>query len=263
MNSILSRIPRIRTRTLPVLITACGALGLIFRLLITITGLDDKGLMIPWHFSWVCLWLVTIAAAVILVLGVLPIRGPAAYRANSPGSIVGCGLAAGTALATAVGHFRTGAGPAHNLLAPVLFWIQGGLLLLAAAAFVLVGICRLLGKKPYFLLHGLICVFFALQMVTLYRNWSFDPQLHEYCFQLFASIALTMMAYQLACFDMGRGSHRKLWAWGLAAVYFCCLSAASGLFFIAEGVWAFTNLSNLRRPRQRRPAEAEVPVNNE
>lgn len=257
MNPILPRTFGIRPRSLPLVVTACGALGLLFRLLITVTGLDGKGLMIPWHFAWICMWLVTAAAAVILVIGVAPIRGPATHRASFPRSLsgaVGCVLAALSAIGAAVTHFRNM--DAFSLLA----YLQGGVMVLAAVAFLLVAACRLLGKKPLFLFHVVICAWFAVQMLDLYRTWSFDPQLHEYIFQLFACIALTAMAYQLASFDMGRISHRKLWAWGLAAVYLCCASASDGLFFIASGIWAFTNLSNLRRPRQRPTAETEIPA---
>ena len=260
MNPILSRLPKLRTRNLPLVIAGCGVLGLIFRLLITVIGLDGKGLMYPWHFTWICVWLMTIAAACIVILNVLPIRGPAAYRAAFPRSLsgaIGCALMALTAVGSLVTHFRT------EQINPLLHWLQGGLFLLAAAAFVLVGLCRLFGKKPTFLFHVAICVYFALEMLNLYRTWSFDPQLHEYCFQLFACIALTGMAYQLAAFDMGRGSHRKLWAFGLTAVYLCCMSASDGVLFITAAIWAFTNLSNLRRPRQPKIVEAEETANQE
>ena len=256
-------LPKLRTRTLPALILCCGIVGLIFRLLITVTAIDGKGLLIPWHPAWVCMWLMTAAAAAILILGVLPVRGPAAHKAAFPRSLygaVGCFLAAISALMTVVNHFRSGAVSVPGILGPVLFFLQGAVFFLAVAAFVLAGLCRLFGRKTNFLFHVVICLYFALEMLDLYRTWSFDPQLHEYCFQLFACIALTAMAYQLAAFDMGRGSHRKIWAAGLAAVYLCCLAATSGLFFITGGIWAFVNLSSLRRPRQRKTVEAEVPA---
>ena len=257
MNSLLSRVPRIRPRMLKLLMAACGVLGLIFRLLITVTAIDDKGLMTPWNPAWICLWLVTIAAAAILAAGVLPIKGPAAYRAAFPHSLAGAGagvLAAVCALAAAYDHFLSGG-------SGLVFFLQCGLMVLAALAFLLAAGCRLFGRQPLFLFHVAVCLWFALRMLTLYQTWSFDPQLQDYCFQLFACIALTMTAYQLAAFDMDRRSHRKLWAWGLASVYLCCLAATDSLFFISGGLWAFANLSNLRRPRQRR--EAEDPANIE
>lgn len=262
MNFPLSLLPKIRTRTLKLLIPACGILGLILRLLLTITGTDDKGLIAAGHPAWICLWLVTIAAAAILAVGVLPIRCPAEYKAAFPGSLwsaLGCILGAVSALAGGFAHLRAGFA-AVNFLGVILFYLQGAVIFLAAAAFVLVALCRLFGRKPLFLLHVVICMWFALQMLTLYQTWSFDPQLQEYVFQLLTCIALTQTAYQLAAFDMGKGSHRKLWAWGLTAVYLCCLSASSHLFFVTGAVWAFTNLSNPRRPRQRPVMEAEVPA---
>lgn len=253
MNTILSRLPKIRPRMLPALIAGCGIAGLIFRLLYTAIGTDGKGLLIPGHPAWICVCLTVIAAAGILVLGVLPIRGSADYSYAFPGSIfrtAGNVPAAVSVFTAAMAGFQTGP-------------VQGILLLLTAAAFLLVAFCRLTGKTPPFLFHAAICVYFAAQMLTLYRTWSFDPQLSDYCFQLFACIALTLTAYQLAAFDIGKGSHRKLWAAGLAAVYLCCLSADAGLFFITGGIWAFASLSNLRRPRQRKVLEAEEPINLE
>ena len=263
MNLSLSRLPRIRTRMLPLLSAACGVAGLLLRLLYAAIGTDDAGLLIPGHPAWICVCLVSVAAAAIAVLGVLPIRGPAAYRACFPRSVSGAagGVLSGiSALAAAVTHFRTGAPIFPGFLTPVLSFLQGAVMVLAAAALVLTALYRLQGQKPPFLSHVAICAYFAIQMLTLYQARSFDPQLQEYCFELFACIALTMTAYQLVAFDIGKGSHRRLWAWGLAAVYLCCLSAASGFFFIAGGIWAFTNLSNLRRPRQRKAIGEEIPT---
>lgn len=254
-----------RTQSLPLLTAACGAVGRILRLLHNLTGTDGKGLLLPWHPAWIGVCAVTLAAAVIVFLGVQSIRGVNAYQVCFPASVpaaIGCVLGAVSTVITCVTHFRAGAISSPSAMTPLLFYIQGAVMALAAVSFLLIALCRYRGSQPTFLYHAVICLYFALQMLTLYQVWSFDPQLQRYCFQLFACIALTMTAYQLACFDMGKGSHRKLWAWGLAAVYLCCLSADSGFFFIAGGIWALTNLSTPRR-RQRRTMAAEEPTNIE
>lgn len=258
-------LPKLEPKFLKRLFPVCGALGLLLRLLLTATGTDDKGLIVTHHPAMIGLWLLTAAAAALLI-GTRPIRGPVSFRSSFPGSpmaAAGCALAAVSALTAAVRHFRAGPAGSHVFLIKVTFLLQGILMVLATAAFVLLALCRLRGRKPPMLLHAAVCVYFALQMLGLYQTWSFDPQLVDYCFQLFACIALTMMAYQLASFDIGKGNHRLVWTWGLAAVYLCCLSVTDGLFFLTGGIWAFTNLSNLRRPRQRRQTEAETPSANE
>lgn len=251
----------LRPRMLKLLIPAAGLAGLLLRLLLNATGTDDKGLLRPWHPCWLLLLALTAAAALAIIAGTRPIRGSTAYRACFPGSVypaAGCVLAAVSAAVNAFAFWGSSAGPFVNPIAAAGHYCTGAALTLAPLALVAVALCRLKERKPNFLLHVVICLSFALQTLTLYQTWSFDPQIQHYCFQLLASIALTMTAYQLACFDTGKGSHRKLWLWGLAAVYLCCVSMANGLFFITGAAWAWTSLSALRRPRKPAAQETEV-----
>ena len=119
-------------------------------------------------------------------------------------------------------------------------------------------ICRMTGAKPPFPCHAALCVYFALRMVYQYRRWSSDPQLQDYCFTLFALMALMLSAYQQAAFDAGIGSHRALWFLSLAAVFLCCpamYGSRDWVLLLTCGVWAFTNLTVLSgKTRRRRPA---------
>lgn len=263
MNAPHPSLSPLKPRLLKCLIPACGGLGLLLRLLLTATGIDDKGLLMADHPAWIALLILTAAVTVVVLLGTAALRGSSGYRSSFPRSAFAAAagvLAAASAVISAVRHFSTG--PAlpggSGILAGALFSLSGAAMVLAAVSFILAGLCRLTERKPLFLFHVVICVWFAMEMLTLYQTWSFAPQLQDYCFQLFACIALTMTAYQLASFDIDKGCHRKLWFWGLSAVYLCCLCLNSGLFFIAGGLWAFANLSDPKRPRQRKPAEAEI-----
>ena len=260
MNSFLS------PRKMKLLVPACGILGLLLRLLYAATGTDRKGLLVSGHPAWIALLLLCAAAAAAVVLCVRGIRGPDSYRASFPHSNLS---AAGNVLA-AIGavactfHYWRGDDvfvQAFSPAASAARLLGGAALSLAPVAFLLAAVCRRRGRKPNFLLHVVICIYFAIQALSLYQTWSFDPQIQEYCFQLFASIALTMTAYQLALFDLDKGSHRKLWLFGLAAVYLCCLSLDCGLFYITGAIWAITALSSLRRKRTHKPAEEAVPTN--
>ena len=233
----------LKPNSLTLLLPGGGLLALLLRQLMASAAIDDKGLLIAGHPLWIGLWVLTAAAVLVLLLGVRTIQGPDNYRDSFPVSMLaalGCVPVLIPALQDTMAQFHSGS------LIPALISI------LAAMSFVVAALCRLTRKQVPFLCHSIICVFFALKMLSLYQTWSFDPQLHNYCFQLFACVALTITAYQQAAFDVGRGSHRLLWFWGLAAVYLCFACLDSGLFYAAGGSWALTNLTSLRIRRERR-----------
>jgi len=255
---------RLIPRNLKLLIPGCGLLGLLLRILLVATGTDGKGLIVSFHPAWIALLVLTFAVFAALLLSSGSIRGAMDYKASFPRSLIA--PAAGVLAAIAAGasllrHLRGDGFIAipPNIFTTAAFFLTGAVMVLAIIAFILAGLCRLTERKVPFLLHVVICVWFALEMLDLYRTWSFDPQIQDYCFQLLACIALAMTAYQLASFDIDKGSHRKLWFWGLAATYLCCLCLDSGLFYIAGAAWAWSNLTTLRR-RQRKTMETETPA---
>ena len=246
---------------LRLLIPGCGLLGFVLRRLLAAAGTDGKGLIIPGHPAWIALLVLTAAVALVLAAALGQLRGPGTYRESFPGSGIaaaGCIPAALSAALAALGHFQAGPAITDGRVNLPGFYLFGAVMVLAAAAFLAAGSCRLTARKPFFLLHAAVCAWFALEMLTLYQTWSFDPQLQDYCFELFACIALAMTAYELAAFDLDQGSHRKLWFWGLAAAYLCCLSLTSGLFFPACGLWALSALSTPRLRRERPRMEPEA-----
>ena len=248
---------------LRLLVPGCGLLGFVLRLVMVSAGTDGKGLITPGHPAWIALLVLTAAVALVLLAALGNIRGTAGHAGSFP--ISGFAAAGGVpaalgAVAAALRHFS--AGPVITggslLLTQAAFFLYGALMALAAVSFLAAGWCRLTERKPFFLFHVVVCAWFALEMLNLYRTWSFDPQLQDYCFELFACIALALTAYELAAFGLDKGSHRKLWFWGLASVYLCCLCLTSGLFFPVCGVWALSALSapRLRRERPRMEPEA-------
>ena len=128
----------------------------------------------------------------------------------------------------------------------------------SSAALAVVGLCRLMGMKPFFLLHVVPCIYFAFRMVCQYRFWSSDPQLQDYCFQLLACVTLMLMSYHHAAFGADIGRHNRLWFFSLISVYLCCLSVASPegrLLYLGTGIWAYTDLSSLTpKLRRQRPS---------
>ena len=252
---------RLTPNKLKLLIPGFSVLGLALRLLIEAVAIDEKGLLVRAHPALLALWVLTAAAALVLVLGVRPIRGPESYQDAFPTSIpaaVAGTLAAITASQAVKAHFQAGPVGAVNFMGTIAFYLTGVLMALASVAFIVTAVGRLNGWQPKFLLHVAVCIYFALKLLNLYRTWSFDPQLNDYCFQLLACIALTMTAYQLASFDLDQGSHRKLWLYGLAAVYLSCLAAFDDPLFLVGALWAWTSLTSLRIRRERKRLEPET-----
>lgn len=221
-----------------------GALGLMLRVILFATGVDKKGLLVSGHWAEVTVWLLTAALALGLFLLLRKCSGPKQYRQAFPASafsaigsiLAGCAFVLSGAPAAAEGKMAVA---------------ELALRFVATAALLGVGYCRFVGRKPYFLLHGAVCLYLALRMVCQYRLWSSDPQLQNYCFNLGAYVALMLTAYQLAAFDAGLGNHRSLWASGLSAVYLCMLSLVGSepFLLLCCGIWAFTNLSCLKHHR--------------
>lgn len=253
MKQMNARRPLLRARLMKLLCPVLGLGGLWLRQVL-LASLDDKGLFPAGHPAWLCLWGLLLAGSGLILLTVRPIRGPGSHRAAFPTSLPAFLGSVLMAAAAGLGAFTR----YHN--GQLLFAAASAL---AAVCLLAAAVCRMLDRKPFFLLHVGACLYFALELLRLYQSWSFDPQIQHYCFQLFACIALTLTAYNLARFDNGSGSHRALWGWGLAAVFLCCVCLDSGFFFAAGALWAFTGLSNLRRPhrylRRRRQKTSDMP----
>lgn len=243
----------VKPQLLKYLVLGAGGLGLVLRILLYTTGMDEKGLLVSGHWAHIAVWLLTAAAAAVIFLFTRPIEGPADCRDCYPVSIpagVGAVAAAAAILIASFSEMGSAFMPVQKIV-----WIFG---FVAAAAFLGIGLCRLTGAGAHFLLYAAVCIYFALRMVSLYQLWSSDPQLQDYCFYLTAYVALMLCAYHHAAFGADMGNHRALWMFSLAAVYLCCLSlkgTQDTLLMLSCGLWAYTNLTSLSlRPRRQRPA---------
>ena len=220
------------------LVLVAGLLGLLLRLVLLQTGVDEKGLFVTGHWAGTGSWLLTAVMVGCIFLFTGKWAGPQAYDAAFPASILRC---AGS-LAAACGFLLSGAPVITSIR---LAAAEPVLRILAAVALAAVAYCRLRGKQPTFLLHGVVCLYLALRMVCRYQAWSADPQLQHYAFYLGAHVALLLSGYQLTAFDAGSGSHRSLWRWALAAV-FLCLTALPGceepFFLLCCAFWMLTAL---------------------
>lgn len=233
----------VKTDTLKYLVLGAGGLGLALRTLLYTTGVDGRGLLMHGHWAGIALNVLTVAvlAAVFFFTrsihrGACPARVPSALGAFA--ALIGIAF-------TTCREFAEFSSRMH-----LIVWLLG---ICAMVAMGRIGLCRLTGKKPHFLLSAVFCIYCALRMVSRYQLWSSDPQLQDYCFYLGAYMALMLAAYHHAALDEGAGRHRSLWFFSLMAVYLCTLSLRGGmdtLLLLGCGAWAFTNLPRLSRAEE-------------
>ena len=202
--------------------------------------------------TWLCVMLVLAFAACAWFLrprkkyGALTGRGPlvlAGTMAAAVGMILGC-----------VAMVRDLENDYDLLLA------AGGMV--TALCWVVVGLDRYRGRKipaPLFMIPAL---FYAVKLIFDFRNWSRDPMVLDYCFDLLAIICIMCATFHLGgfCFDKGK---RRL------TVFFCCCGILFGAAAIAGGrlrelamtggamLWLAANLWTLLRPARKRQEEEE------
>lgn len=236
---------------------AAGLASLVLHRYMMDNCFDAKGLLIDGNLPGRLLWVVGIAFAVFLVLMLRTIGGDGGYADNFPrcllsGSLL---LAAGAAMLWAIPDLDLGTGaPMPGAVGPALL-VQRitaaavqYLPWLAAVSMLVLGLHRMAGRKPLPLFSGVICLFYMLMLVTNYRLWSADPQVHDYAYQLLAEVLLMLCSFHRTCCDAGVIQRKKLIATGLCAAV-CCMASLSGGFqwgfFLASGLWAAGCLCNV------------------
>ena len=243
---------------LPVLALGCGGVSGILWALMLAFCLDEKGLL-KGNLLGPLILLVSLGVAVAAVLLTRPLGGSNRYGDNFAPSKAGAISAFAAALGIGL-LLVWNLGAMQDLLS--FAWLVLGIL--SVPALILTGLSRLKGKRPHFLLHSLLCLFFGIHMANQYRNWSSDPQLADYVCQLFACVFLTLTAYFHAAFDVGMGRRLKHLFVSLMAAYFCmaCVFVDGyGLFYLTCGLWAAANLCTLQpKPRRQKPAPEEAPA---
>lgn len=230
----------IKSEQLKYLIPAMGAVGLVLRVILYATGIDGRGLLEKGHWAEIGTGILTllVLAAAFLATRSLPAAAAEAERPASVSAAIGAFAAMAGIGVTTVSEFAEFSSRLH-----LIVWLLG---LGSAIALGCTGFCRLTGRKSSSLLSVVVCLYFALRLVSRYQLWSAVPQLQDYCFLLTAYAALMLTAYHHAAADAGTGNHRALWFYSLIAVYLCCLSLTERtefLLMLGCGMWALANLT--------------------
>lgn len=236
----------LKLNQLPLFTLLCGGMGAALRLWLYGTGLDSEGLLVSNHPAGILVLLLSAMVAGLLLWFTRDFVCRDKYTQQFPASTWG---AAG-AFAAAAGVLITAMVELVRREVPMAALV-GLMGIVAAAALAFTGLCRLKGLRPNFLFHTLVCLSFVLRLISRYQVWSADPQLHDYCFQLLATVCAMLFGYHRAALDMKSGSRRPLVLVGLLGSFFCCLSVVASdapILYAALAAWMVTNLGALELP---------------
>lgn len=222
--------------TLRRLVMALAAVTVGLRFLMYFVAVDEKGLLTPWNLPGILVTLITAAAVAVVVVGYRRLTDAGENPVLVNDWIYGCALAVGIVVVLLTGTSR------GDGLAKARYWLGW-----ASVPCLLTATLALhMGKRPFFAFHGIVCLFFGLNLVDSYRLWSGEPQLMDYVFQLFGCVGLLLTSYQRTAFDVDLGSIRALRITELLTAFACLVAAPESgqqaLFYLAGGMWCLAGL---------------------
>ena len=235
--------------TLPAVTAGLGGIALILRRLLYLFATDEKGLLAANHPLSIALWVLTAVTLALIALYVRRLDGSNDYPDNFAPSIPAAlgHILAATGMAVTVLFSRPSMGGYLGTAWTVLGYATPVCLLLA-------GFARMRGRKPFFLLHLIPTMFLVIHIIDHYQLWCGNPQLQDYVFTLFGTMALALFSFYTAGFAVDLGSRRMQLGMGLAAAYLSMAELACSqqpYLYLGGIVWALTGLCHIYpRPRQ-------------
>ncbi len=238
---------------LPLLTLVLGTLGLLLRLLQR-QNLNDQGFVLRGQFTGILLAILTVVVLLGLFLVTRPLVQGSKYSFNFPISTRSAfGILAAAFGLSIQSVFELLMGPEYiNTLCSAL-----GLVATMALAHLAYG--RWTGQKATVLAPVMLCVYLVVRLICLYRSWSADPQLPDYCYQLLTIVCIMLAAYQRAAFSAELGNRRQYTFFCLAGIY--CSIVALGetdmpVFYLSFAIWMLFDLCKLNPLRSRGGAPA-------
>ncbi len=236
---------------------------------------DHKGLLIAGNLPvW---FMLAIGAAFVLGMALLLWRlgGSGTYEDNFPRDPISGTLliAAGAVMLWYAAHPEAVPAPqihpmagSAGAMAQLTERFKDILPWLAAVSMAVLGLFRILGRKAPAWFSGVVCLNYMLTLVTDYRLWSADPQIHSYAYQLLAEVLLMLCAFHRTSCDGGILQRRKLLFTGLAAAV--CAMASRSMdfhrpFFLASTLWALGCICSTATLPPDPEEEAEEPTQME
>lgn len=208
-----------------------GIAAMLLRFWLLNSGADDRGLLVTGHLGYILSYVLCFALPI--SLGVLLGKGKRAVHfpptvLTAIGAFVlaiGLGIAAWKLLSSTALVMHTATG---------IFGIAGALCALVA------GIYALRGFRTHHLFFCPGALFFACFLFCRYQQWSAEPELQLYVFQLLAAVLSMISLYQRSALGSGIGSGKQYLLWSRSGVLLC-LAAVPGsqipLLWIAMAVF--------------------------
>lgn len=228
---------------------ALGLLAFVLRLVQRAVSLGDDGL-----HSAKLLWplvVLTVLAVVFALLTALSLRPRPGFAANHvPSSVSLLSLPASILLfvASAIRFFT---------LSGMEKWLTGCLGAVGAVCMCVITLQILQRKRPSFVIYAVMSVCLICKLIPDFRAWSVDPRISDYCFQLFAMIAMMCTTFQLSGFALDRGQRRGTVCLAILGVFFSCMSVADGgltavLSYLSYGMFQYATLWQLLTATKKR-----------
>lgn len=252
---------------------AAGLASLMLHRHMMSTCIDDRGLLIAGNLPGLLLWAVGIAFVLFLRFSLRTIGGDGSYADNFPPCMLSGGLmiAAGALLSCMLPQLELVGSTALPAVSGMSALVQqitaaamGILPRAASVSMSILGLLRMYGKRPWPVFSGIICLFYMLMLVSNYRLWSANPNLHHYAYQLLAHVLLMLSAFHRLSCDAGVIQRRKLLATGLSAAVCACAAMSMDFlpgFFLASGLWAAGSMCNVAvlppDPEEEEPEQTE------
>ena len=232
-----------KPKLLPWFTILAGILGFGLRLWLFLAGTDEKGLLVAHHPAGIGCFVLSAVALVVIGLCSWSLQPLGSYKKLFPARpLAGIGCFAAI-LGILYVNIRDLIIKKDTIT--IITLVIG---LLAVAALVTVGLCRIKGKRPAYWLHSALTVYCMIHLVSQYRLWSSQPQLQVYFFPLMASVFMMLTAYHHTVLDAEKKGSRRFFVFcNQAALFFCLLSlqGSSWPFYLAMALWLATNLCSL------------------
>ena len=222
-----------------------GLLGCVLRVILYRTGFDEKGFLPLNHPLHLICCVLAAATAVWLAIQLKTMK----KRDFRPGAAAGVcrvlgGILAGGLLAySALGFFREGSG--------VLPRVRAITAVLAAVSMPLSIFVPREAKLPRLAGRVLITLFFLLDMLVRYQDWSGNPQLPDYVFQVLALVCLCLCSYHRLAFCTGIGKRKVHVFFSIMAMCLCLMSLVGPEpwpFYLSGALWAGAGMCTLTPP---------------
>lgn len=216
----------------PIFLTGiCTAAGILafFLQLWFFRSVDEKGLLDPSHPGGIVSCVITAGVLLFLAISVYKCKYTCQF---SPSPLTAASaLCAVAAIVSAVWVLLSGVASILGIVTAVF----GAFALLCTAV---IAMLRLKGHRAHPLLYCSCIVFFIFLLVSMYQQWSSEPELGRYCFRLLALVFLMLTFYQRTALKVGIGSCSAYLFFSRGALFFCLAAVPGGSMWLLYGAMA-------------------------